>query len=98
MDPNKLKDQHIDELKTINKIDLSSKEIEELDVNNYLLLTEEESNKKKIGHSLSQRMFIDAVINILDKFMEKTGRSFNRLIFLYIVEISRLNKDSHIQL
>ena len=87
-----LKEYHIKELKTINTIKLSN---EDIDVDEHLIHTEDELKKK--GHSLGQRMFIDAVINILDKLME-SGKSFNRLIFLYIVEISRLNKDSHIQL
>jgi hypothetical protein len=92
MEKEELKEHQIKELKNLNSIKLLN---EDIDVDEHLVHTEEEL--KKIGHSLGQRMFIDAVINILDKLMEK-GKSFNRLIFLYLVEISRLNKDSHIQL
>lgn len=86
-----LKEVHITKLKSLNSIKVVNDEYE---VDEYLTQTEIEL--KKIGHSLGQRMFSDAVINVLDKLME--GKSFNRLIFLYILEVSHLKKDSPILL
>ena len=86
-----IKEVHLKELKSLNSIKIIK---EEYEVDEYLTQTEIEL--KKIGHSLSQRMFSDAIINVLDNLMQ--GNSFNRLIFVYILEESKLRKDSPIKL